>query len=364
MYIEKVRLKNFRNYQNQTIQFKNGMNILLGPNGVGKTNLLESIYLLSTTRSHRNDNEKEMIAFNQDFAAVEGIVQSSTGRDKLDIVIHKNGKSLLVNNVSCKRNSEFIGKLNAVIFSPNDMNLFDASPKERRRLIDMEMGKLSSRYTYNLSAYLKSLKQRNAYLKQGSDNVLLETYTEMLYEPQMHIIKERNLFINSLNAYLSYFYKEISGSDVKLQIVYRSFVKEKNDNEKILEEIKQTYANMLEKDIYLKQTNTGIHREDYEFYLNNMNVAKYCSQGQKRMVLLALKLSIVQIIYQIKREYPIILLDDVFSELDQSHRIGLLRLLPKTVQSIITTTDLREVNSISKTNVNIINFSMGGMKNG
>lgn len=364
MYIETVRLKKFRNYSNQNINLKNGMNLILGENGIGKTNLLEAIYLLSTTRSHRNDDEKDMIAFNEEFASVEGIVISKNGRDRLNIILHKKGKTLALNNTMVKRNSEFIGKLNAVIFSPSEMNLFDDSPRERRRLIDMEIGKLSSGYMYNLSNYLKSLKQRNAYLKQGSDKMMLDTYTEMIYDPQIKIIKERNSFINALNAYLSYFYNEISGTTNELKMVYKSFIKEKNDDKIMLQEIKETYDKMLERDILLKQTNIGIHREDYEFYLNNINVAKYCSQGQKRMVILALKLSLVQIIYQIKREYPILLLDDVFSELDSNHRTCLLKLLPNTIQTIITTTDLREVANINKQNINIINITKGAVNNG
>ena len=361
MYIESVRLKKFRNYSDQTFQLKNGMNLILGENGIGKTNLLESIYLLSTTRSHRNDDEKDMISFGEEFASVEAVSISKNGRDRLNIILHKKGKTLSLNGNMIKRNSEFIGKVNAVIFSPSEMNLFDDSPRERRRLIDMEIGKLSTGYMYNLSNYLKNLKQRNAYLKQGNDKVMLETYTEMIYDPQIKIIKERDSFINALNAYLPYFYSEISGNQNELKMIYKSFIREKSDENKMKEEIKDTYDRLLERDIALKQTNIGIHREDYEFYLNDLNVAKYCSQGQKRMVILALKLSLVQIIYQIKREYPILLLDDVFSELDSNHRVCLLRLLPNSIQTIITTTDLREVSSVKKENINIINITKGEM---
>jgi len=356
MYIDSVRLKHFRNYENQTIPLKNGMNILLGPNGIGKTNLLESIYLLSTTRSHRNDDDKEMICFGQDFASVEGIVKRENASDKLEVILRKTGKSLSVNSVPIKKNSEFIGKLNAVIFSPNDMTLFDALPKERRRLVDLEMGKLSTSYMHDLSIYLKALKQRNAYLKNYKNKQLLETYTDVIVAPQVKIIKARNQFVDFLNGYLSYFFNEISGSKSKLQIVYKSFIQERNDEEEMAKQIKAVYEHSREKDVSTAQTNTGIHREDYEFYLDGMNVGKYCSQGQKRMVILAIKLSIVQIIYQIKREYPILLLDDVFSELDEQHRICLLKFLPNSVQSIITTTDLREIYNIKRGDANILNF--------
>ena len=144
-----------------------------------------------------------------------------------------------------------------------------------------------------------------------------------------------------------------------MKMVYQSFIEETKDEKIMLDQIDKTYEKMMERDILLKQTNIGIHREDYQFYLNKLDVSKYCSQGQKRMVILALKLSLVQIIYQIKREYPILLLDDVFSELDSNHRSCLLRLLPNSIQTIITTTDLREVNSIRPQDVNIINIKKG-----
>lgn len=359
MYINNIKLRNFRNYSYLNIELKNGMNILLGNNGEGKTNLLEAIYLLSTTRSHRNDDNKEMIAFNQQFAAVEGIIESNNSSDKLGIVIQKNGKTLLLNNHPVKKNSEFIGKANAVLFSPTDMNLFNDSPKIRRRMIDMELGKLSSNYMYNLSNYLKCLKERNAFLKNSNNDLLLETYTEMLIDPQIKIIKERAKFVKFLNAYLTYFYNQISGDNEKVQIVYRSFINERDDEEVMKQQLQETYKNSKEKDILTKQTNIGIHREDYEFYINGLNVEKYSSQGQKRMVILALKLAIVQIIYQIKREYPILLLDDVFSELDSKHRVALLRLLPNSVQTIITTTDIREVSLIKAQDVNILHVAKG-----
>jgi len=364
MYIEAVRLRNFRNYTNQIVQFKNGMNVLLGENGEGKTNLLESIYLLSTTRSHRNDDDRELIKFDTDMASVEGILRNSTGGEKLTAVIHPNGKTLMINNQPVKKTSDFIGRVNAVIFSPKDMDLFEGSPKVRRRLVDMELGKLSVSYMFNLSEYLKSLKERNTYLKKGKDPVMLETFTDMLYQPQIQIIKERAQFVRSLNAYLTYFYDQISGTDTKLMMVYRSFVQERNNEVVMLEQIKQAYKNIEERDIALGQTNIGIHREDFEFYLDGKNVEKYSSQGQKRMVILALKLAIVQIIFQFKREYPIVLLDDVFSELDSKRRVSLMRLLPNSIQTIITTTDGREVGLLRNQNANVVFISKGTVVNG
>ena len=359
MNLESVKLRNYRNYLNETIHFNSGMNILIGDNGEGKTNLLESIYLLSTTRSHRNDDDRELIMFDKEFASVEGIVTSQAGKDKISVVLHKSGKTLLVNNQPVKRNSEIIGRINAVLFAPGDMDLFDSSPKMRRRVIDIEMGKLSSMYMYNLSSYLKCLKERNAYLKGNVDNIMLETYTEMLYDPQIKIIKERSRFVDSLNNYMSYFYNQISGENHKLQIIYRSIIDEKENETVMMEQMKKIYDNLIDRDIYLKQTNIGVHREDYLFYLDGKEVSKFCSQGQKRMVILSLKLSLVQIIFQIKREYPVLLLDDVLSELDSKRKNCLLRLLPSSIQTVITTTDIEETELMKNNEINIIHVMKG-----
>lgn len=359
MYLEQLNLRNFRSYSRTAIALENGMNILLGENGAGKTNVLEAIYLLSTTRSHRNDDDRELILFNQEAARVDGLVHSRQGDNRLTVVLQRKGKSLLVNGQPVKRNSEFVGRLNAVLFSPGDMDLFDTAPKSRRRLVDMEMGKLSSLYMYNLSLYLKCLKERNLYLKGDTDPVMLETYTEMLVEPAAHIVKDRARFVASLNTYLSYFYKQISGGEHTVAMVYRSFIAETEEEAAMREQITQVYGATREKDLFLKQTNAGIHREDYEFLLDGKNVSRYGSQGQKRMVILALKLSIVQIIYQLKREYPVLLLDDVFSELDENRRAALLKLLPESVQTIITATDLQDIDRLHRNNLQILTVRKG-----
>ena len=359
MHISSLRLRNYRNYENEIIQFINGMNILIGDNGEGKTNMLEAIYLLSTTRSHRNDDEKDLIRFENEFASVEGVINNQQGSDKLSIILHRTGKSLLINNRMIKKNSEFIGKINAVLFTPNDMDLFDNSPKKRRRLADMEIGKLSVMYMHNLSTYLKVLKERNNYLKGKTDEIMLETLTELLYEPSAAIIKERYDFVKKINEYISYFYNQISGDENRVEMIYRSIITEMNDEEEMKRQLKAVYENSKERDIILKQTNTGIHREDYVFRLNGKDASKYCSQGQKRIMILALKMSIVQLIYQTKREYPVLLLDDVFSELDLNKRKGLIKLLPTTVQTIVTTTDLDDIKDISRDNINEIRVKRG-----
>ena len=363
MYISSIRLRNYRNYENQIIRFDKGMNIIIGNNGEGKTNLLESIYLLSTTRSHRVDDNRELIRFDSEFGSVEGNVVLNSRNFRISVVVHKKGKTLMINNNPVRKNSEFIGKLNAVLFAPDDMNLFDDSPKIRRRLFDIEIGKLYSVYMYSLSNYLKYLKERNNYLKGNVDRLMLETLTEIMYEPQIQIIKERNVFINRINKYLAIYYSQISGEEHDLRIEYRSVILEKENEELMKQQLEKLYENIRERDIYLKQTNTGIHREDYVFYLDDRDVSMYCSQGQKRTVILALKMAVVQIIYDIRKEYPVLLLDDLFSELDSTRRYNVLKMLPSSIQTIITTTDAREAELIRDKNVNFINIEKGMMEN-
>ena len=363
MYLDSVRLRNYRNYENQIIQFDKGMNIIIGNNGEGKTNLLESIYLLSTTRSHRIDENKELIRFDSEFGSIEGNVISNNQTTKLSVIVHKKGKTLLINNNMVRKTSEFIGRFNAVLFAPDDMNLFDDSPRIRRRLFDIEIGKLYAVYMYEMNSYLKYLKERNNYLKGNVEPVMLETLTEMIYKPQIGIIKERNIFINKVNEYISSYYSQISGENHHLKVEYKSIIEEKNDEELMLNQLKTLYRNIQDRDIYLKQTNTGIHREDYVFYLDDKNVSLYCSQGQKRTVILALKMAIMQIIYDIRKEYPVLLLDDMFSELDSSRRYNILKLLPASIQTIITTTDAREAELIKDKSVNFISIRKGMMEN-
>ncbi len=359
MYLKSLQLRNYRNYSNETILLSPSTNVIVGDNAAGKTNLLESIYLLSTTRSHRNDDDRELIKFDNEFASVEGILESQVNKEKLSVVIHKTGKTLAVNNIPLKKNSQFIGRANAVLFSPSNMDLFDNSPRFRRKLIDIELGKLSPTYMFSLSNYLKLLKERNTYLKSQIDNVMLETYTEMLFEPQIEIIQTRDSFVNDLNKHLSRYYNLISGESHQIEMRYQSITSDREDKELMLKELQQTYQNNLERDIFLKQTSTGIHREDYIFYLDGKEVSKFCSQGQKRMVLLALKLSTVENIYDVKNDYPVLLLDDVFSELDQTRRHNLLEILPSNIQTIITTTDLSELNLPTNHKVNVVKVQKG-----
>jgi len=344
MYIDYLHLRHFRNYKEETFKFDKEINILFGKNGQGKTNLLESIYFMSTTKSHRGVDDIDMIYLNEDFANIDCHIHKKDEESVFNAVIHKKGKSLCIRNLPIKKISEYVGKINAVLFSPADMTLFDTSPKERRKLIDMEFGKMSVMYINQLNNYNKLLKERNSFLKQGiDDQILLDTITEQMINPQIQIIKKRKLLINQLNAKISDLYQQLSESNQTVHINYLSMVEFDADDDVVAARIKEKYDSSKERDIILKQTNVGIHREDIEFFLDKKVVVSYASQGQKRMIVIALKLALVHIINEYIGENPILLLDDVLSELDVYRRNKLIEIIPKNIQTIITSTDEEDI---------------------
>ena len=344
MYIDYLHLRFFRNFREETIRFDKEINILFGKNGQGKTNLLESIYFMSTTKSHRGVDDVEMIYLNEDFANIDCHVYKSEEDSVFNAVIHKKGKSLCIRNLPIKKISEYVGKINAVLFSPADMNLFDSSPKERRKMIDMEFGKMSVMYINQLNTYNRLLKERNAFLKQGTeDSTLLDTITEQMINPQIQIIKKRKLLISQLNSKIGGIYKSLSDSNEVVSINYLGMVDFDADDEVMALRIKEKYEFSKERDIVLKQTNVGIHREDIEFFMDKKTVLSYASQGQKRMIVIALKLALVEIINEYIGENPVLLLDDVLSELDIYRRNRLIEIIPKGIQTIITSTDKEDI---------------------
>lgn len=341
MNVRKIRLRGFRSYHSAEVEFAPGLNILLGENGQGKTNLLESIYFMSTTKSHRGATDAEMIQYGEDFFTIDALMNDPDHLiDSCSAVIHKKGKTFCVNKNAVKRISDYVGKINAVIFSPVDMTLFDASPKARRRFMDIEIGKISHIYLSALSRYNQLLKERNALLKREYvQPELLEAIDQQMHRPQIEIIRQRKIFIDQLNRQISQLYERISGTEEKVFIRYFPTVPFQSDEQLMREELSQKQEASRERDIATGMTNTGIQREDIGFLLNAHPVEAYASQGQKRMVIIAQKLSLLEFIRERTQEYPILLLDDVLSELDPKRRNALVELLPDNVQTVITATD-------------------------
>lgn len=331
MKIKKIKLRNFRNYDLINLDFNSQLNIITGDNAQGKTNLIESILYLSTTKSHRINDENLLINKDKEYSDICCELENKN----LRILIQKNGKNLFINQKNINKVSDFIGELNAILFCPNDLNLFNQSPKYRRKFVDIEISKLSKHYTNLLKEYYKLLKIRNSYLKHKNINFeYLDIVTEKMIVIQKVILNQRSKFIKDLVYYSNQFFFLFTNQENLISCIYSSFMSDENFDE---EKIKLKYQESLEKDLLLKQTNIGIHKDDFIFKMSQYNIEEYCSQGQKRIVLLSIKLGLLMIIHKVIKEYPILLLDDVFSELDIVNQKKLMEIIPKDVQTFITT---------------------------
>lgn len=344
MKLASLSLRNFRNYANVQWQLDDGIHLITGKNAQGKTNLLEAIYFLSTTRSHRSGDDHDLIMESQSVAVLQGRVQKQARNVDLRIVLSPQGKNLFLYQTSIKRVSDFIGELNAILFCPDDMALFQASPRARRRFIDMELSKLSKSYTHVLNEAGRLLKERNACLKQEHlDMTYLEVLSERLIDLQVIIIKQRQHFLNDLLKNCAAFYEKLTQDHTELRFDYECCVGYSEDEQELKEQLSSKFKKNWERDCLYRQTTVGIHKEDFVFMINERNVCSYASQGQKRSVLLAMKIGLVKMVYQLTKEYPILLLDDVFSELDEHRKRMLLQELPCEVQTLITTTDQKDI---------------------
>lgn len=358
MRINEIRLNNFRNYTTLKMCFNKRINVLVGDNAQGKTNLLEAISFLSTVRSFRIKDETDLIKKDCDIARVEGFVSSPAGDKRLTVMITQTGKSLLIHKNPVKRTSEFIGQCNAVLFTPADMDFFEAPPKVRRRMMDVELSKISPLYMENLNQYARLLKERNTYLKQDHPDIeYLEVLSSQLVTLQVPIIESRREFLSFVTKRISAIFCEFMESDFDIDIKYES---ESEDSEDIAYKISQKMAASLKRDLAFKMTHVGIHRDDAKFTINDFDVSSYASQGQKRMLILALKMAILEFIVSKIDTYPILLLDDVFSELDSKKKEKFAQLLPKEVQIMITTTAIDEINGwpASDTDVFVVKNGM------
>lgn len=360
MILRKLSLRNFRNYESIDLSFDAGIHILAGNNAQGKTNLLEAVSYLSTTRSHRCHDDQNLIQKGKEAFVIKAAVERNQKLMELRVALNEQGKNLFLYHTAIKRVSDFIGEFNAVLFCPDDMTLFQASPRVRRKFIDMELSKLSKSYTRVLNEAGKLLKERNACLKQENiDFTYLNILDEQLIDKQVIIMLQRQRFLQDLLAHCEAFYERLSGDHTKLAVQYHSCVAYCDDAEELKKRLCEKYEKNRERDCFLKQTTTGIHKEDFMFLINENQLSAYASQGQKRSVLLALKVGIVHMIHDLTDEYPVLLLDDVFSELDEKRRSMLLCSLPKEVQIFISTTDVRDIPILQDRNYIVWNVNQG-----
>ena len=349
MYIKKLKLHNFRNYKSLNITLTKGINIIYGENAQGKTNLLESIYVLGITKSHRNFIDNSLIKKNEDYLTIEGIISKNKIDDKLNIYLDNKTKILKYNNNTIKKISDYISNMNIIIFYPDDLELIKGSPQIRRKYINLQLSQLYSNYFILLNEYLKILKLRNEYLKKinkkiSKDLNYLDILTGYLIDKAILIYKMRDKYIKKVNEHCSNIYKNIMNLD-GFNIKYKTSIELDIKDPNIKEKLKKEYDKRLDYDLKLLSTSIGPHKDDIEFYLNDKNLKYYGSQGQQRIAVLALKLSEIEIFKKYKETTPILLLDDIFSELDDNKKNNLLKYISKDIQTIITTTELNNLDS-------------------
>lgn len=356
MYIKEIEYSNFRNLIDNKISFNEYVNIFVGKNGQGKTNLLESIYLISLTKSFKTNRLNNIIAFEKDYFNIKSNLIKNNYSYDLNFSYVNNKKNILINNNSINKFKDIIGLLNVILFVPEDMMLLKSSPSNRRKLMDIELSKIYPNYLISLSSYLKILKQRNILLKDiNLDKDLISVYDEQLIKYGLIINKYRIDFFNDVVVLMQEIYQEISNSNDFISIEYLSNINKKNtylDNMKI----------SLERDLVFKQTHIGIHRDDFIILINNKEAASFASQGEQRTIILSLKLALIKYVKNKTGEYPILLLDDVMSELDDFRQYNLMKILNNKVQTFITTTSLNNINNEFMINRKVFSIDNGLIK--
>lgn len=338
MNIRSIELKNFRNYENLEISFDEGTNILFGDNAQGKTNILEAAYMSGTTKSHKGSRDREMIRFGEEEAHLKTVVVRGGREYQIDMHLKKNrAKGIAIDKIPIKKASELFGILNIVFFSPEDLNIIKNGPAERRRFLDSELCQLDRIYLADLTNYNKILAQRNKLLKdmiyRPSLSDTLPVWDMQLIETGKKIIRRRKQFVDELREIVSDIHYRISGGKEELFLKY-----EPNIDDIFFED---ELSRAKEKDKKLCQTSVGPHRDDLLFSIGDVDIRKYGSQGQQRTSALSLKLSEIELVRKSISDTPVLLLDDVLSELDSSRQNYLLNNISDT-QTIITCTGLDE----------------------
>ena len=343
MYIKKIQMLNYRNYKSLNIDLGKNVNVFMGDNAQGKTNILEAIYYCAFAKSHRTSKDKELINWNEDKAYISVLVGKDRLDKTIDINILKDGKKAIrINKIKASKIGELFGNFNVVMFSPEDLRIIKDSPSIRRKFIDMELCQLNSKYYYNLVQYNKVLNERNIILKNKKiDKNIIDVYDIQLANFGNNIIKERLYYIDKLNLYGSNIHKEISSGKENIEFKYISTVKD-------FENIEDNFYTLLkknrEKDIDKGITSIGPHRDDFTVFINGIDAKSFGSQGQQRSAVLTMKFSSLKIIKELTSEYPVLLLDDVLSELDFNRKRYILSTIGD-IQTIITCTGIEDLTS-------------------
>jgi len=342
MKITNLKLKNFRNHTNIDLKFSNYKNIIIGNNGIGKTNIVEAIYYLALTKSFRTNHDEVLIKANEEFAVIEATIVDKISNN-YKIVITKEGKNIKIDNNTIRILSDYISKINVILFTGEDMKLIKDNPSTHRKLINMELSEFNNEYLKLLSMYNKVLKQRNTYLKSMflNGNIpidYLDILTDKLIDLGLKIYNIRKNYIDEINSYINDIFKKVVKKE-NLQIKYISNY-EKKDKETLI----KNYKKLEQKDINYGKTHLGIHIDDFIFEIKNRPAKDFLSEGELKNAILAFKLSEIKYCIGVKNRTPILILDDLFSELDNKKINSLIGNFKKNFQIIITTTDIEKVN--------------------
>ncbi|KXZ40765.1 DNA replication and repair protein RecF [Alkalithermobacter thermoalcaliphilus JW-YL-7 = DSM 7308] len=360
MYIQDLKLINFRNYSNIYLEFNKNINLLVGKNGQGKTNILEAIYMLSIGKSFRTNKDSEIIMFDKESLYVSGSYFKNYNNNNIEIVVKKGSKKgIKINKSSINKIEHLLGKFNVVIFSPEDLKLVKEGPSERRKFIDREISQILPRYYHHLYKYNKILTQRNKHLKEGKiDASLIDVFDDTLSSEGAWIYFYRREFTQKIGKIASEIYRKLTDNVEVLDIKYVTQIDISGDYNHIKENLYSRIKASFKDDLMNKITKIGPHRDDIKIFINNFDSKFYASQGQQRTAAISLKLSEIYLIKEETNEYPVILLDDIFSELDEKRQKLLIDNL-NNFQIFITTAEQSHKEIFKQKDLKIFNIDKG-----
>lgn len=360
MKLQKIYLKNYRNYDDIFLELNNNLNIIIGDNAQGKTNLLESIYVLAVTKSFLSISDKNLINFNSRYSMIKGIVDYNGSYDELELLINDNGKVVKINKKEIKKLSDYISKINVILFSSDSIRIFKDSPSCRRKYFNIQISQINKIYLANLNNYNLVLRQRNEFLKiininKESDMSYLDIFDDKYISLSIDIYNYRRKYVDLVNKYIGDIFYSITGLE-GLKMVYTSNVSNL-DNDMFKNKLKSN----LSREIQYKMTFIGPNRDDFYFDLNGKNLSLYGSNGQIRSAVLALKLAEVKLFTDVLSDTPILLLDDIFSELDIEKRNKVIKYLDNDIQTIVTTTDIENIDKNVRNKANVYKIEDGNI---
>lgn len=347
MFLNDIHLHRYRNYEQLSLRTDHRVNMFIGANAQGKTNLLEAIYVLALTRSHRTHKDKQLISWQAEDAIVEGEVERELGTLRLKVKLTQHGKKASINGLEQRKLSQYIGSLNAVMFAPEDLEIVKGSPGIRRRFLDIELGQVYPTYLYHMNQYQRILAQRNQALKNwhSSNQVMMDIWDEQLAHFGSKIMQKRQQFITQLQEWAEEIHTGITKDGERLRILYRPSwdCDLETDESGFINQYMIKLSQIREQEIRRGTTLIGPHRDDLQFLINDKDAQIYGSQGQQRTVGLSVKLAEIELIRHEIGEYPVLLLDDVLSELDQDRQNQLIMTFQDKVQTFITTTGIESI---------------------